>query len=181
MSKYRSDTLNFKESFGKTHLFGKTALVLSSWFGVGLIPVAPGTFGTLAAVPLFLGMKYIGVLYSVIFLIVFIPMAVWVSGISNTLLGRDDPPEVVIDEAAGFMLALFLLPLAWSSLTLGFLLFRVFDILKPFPIGRLEKIRGGIGIVVDDLVAGIYANFCVRVLLSVLFFNKLKTKFADLI
>ncbi len=170
MSKYRSDTLNFKESFGKTHLFGKTALVLSSWFGVGLIPVAPGTCGTLAAVPLFFGMKYIGILYSVIFLIVFIPMAVWVSGISKRLLGRDDPPEVVIDEVAGFMLALFLLPLTWSSLTLGFLLFRVFDILKPFPIGRLEKIRGGIGIVVDDLVAGVYANFCVRVLLSVLFF-----------
>jgi phosphatidylglycerophosphatase A len=170
MSKYRSDTLKFKESFGKTHLFGKTALVLSSWFGVGLIPVAPGTCGTLAAVPLFFCMKYIGILYSVIFLIVFIPMAVWVSGISKRLLGRDDPPEVVIDEVAGFMLALFLLPLTWSSLTLGFLLFRIFDILKPLPIGRLEKIRGGIGIVVDDLVAGVYANFCVRIFLSVLFF-----------
>ena len=120
--------------------------------------------------PLFFGITYIGVPYSVIFLIVFIPMAVWVSGISERLLGIDDPPEVVIDEMAGLMLALFLLPLTWSSLTLGFLLFRVFDILKPFPIGRLEKIRGGIGIVVDDLVAGVYANFCVRVLLSVLFF-----------
>jgi phosphatidylglycerophosphatase A len=162
--------VNFKESFGKTHLFGKTALILSSWFGVGLIPVAPGTWGTLAAVPLFLGMHYIGVLYSVIFLIVFIPMAVWVSGITKRLLGRDDPPEVVIDEAAGFMLALFHLPLSWGSLTLGFLLFRFFDILKPFPIRRLEKIGGGLGIVADDLVAGVYANFCVRVLLAVLFF-----------
>lgn len=170
MSEYRSDTLHFKGAFGKTHLFGKTALILSSWFGVGLIPVAPGTWGTLAAVPLFLGMQYIGFLYSVIFLIVFIPMAVWVSGISKQLLGRDDPPEVVIDEAAGFMLALFQLPLSWSSLTLGFLLFRVFDILKPFPIGRLERMRGGLGIVADDLVAGIYANVCVRILLSILFF-----------
>jgi phosphatidylglycerophosphatase A len=71
----------------------------------------------------------------------------------------------VIDEVAGLLLALFLVPPTAVVLFGGFLLFRVFDILKPFPIGRVEKWRGGLGIVADDLVAGLYANLCLRLLL----------------
>ena len=76
-----------------------------------------------------------------------------------------DPSEVVIDEVAGFLLTMFLLPLSWLTLGLGFILFRVFDILKPYPIKQAEKLRGGLGIVMDDLVAGIYAHLCVRLIL----------------
>ena len=121
------------------------------------MPKAPGTFGTLAAVPMAIAVNYLGAIYGAFSLAIFISVAVLTSGLSRKLIGREDPPEIVIDEAAGFAVTLFLLPLSWFSLSLGFLLFRLFDIFKPFPIRRLEKIKGGIGIVLDDLLAGVYA------------------------
>jgi phosphatidylglycerophosphatase A len=147
----------------KADFYRKTALLLSSWFGSGLMPIAPGTFGTLAAVPPAIIIYYFGTVPSVISLIVIIPLAVWTSNVTQKLLGKDDPSEIVIDEVAGFFVTVFLLPFSWLSFTLGFLLFRVFDILKPFPIGIIDKkVKGGTGIVLDDIVAGIYANICVR-------------------
>jgi len=166
MSESRSDNLTFKESFKKADFSGKTALILSSWFGAGLMPVASGTFGTLAALPLVIVVNYLGVIYTGISLIIIIPLALWSSDISQRLLPRDDPPEVVIDEVAGYLLTTFLLPFSWLSISSGFILFRVFDILKPFPIGMIDrKMKGGVGIVLDDLLAGVYANLCVRALL----------------
>jgi len=79
-------------------------------------------------------------------------------------MGQDDPKEVVIDEVAGFLLTIYLLPLSWLSIALGFIMFRFFDILKPFPIRRLERIGGGTGIVIDDLVAGVYASLSINIL-----------------
>jgi len=170
MSELQSDTLNLRESFGKASFFGKTALLLSCWFGAGLMPKAPGTFGTLVALPLVMVMNYIGGFYGTLFLMIFIPIAIWSSGLTQRLMGQDDPSEVVIDEVAGFLCTLFLLPSSWLILFLGFVLFRFFDILKPVPIGMLEKkIPGGAGIVIDDLVAGVYANLCLRIFL--LFFE----------
>jgi len=166
MSEPQFDTLTLRESFRKADLFEKLALGLSSWFGAGLMPVAPGTFGTLTALPLVIVMKGIGGFYETLFLIFFILIAIWSSGLSEKLLGRNDPPEVVIDEVAGFLLTMLFLPSSWLTLSLGFILFRFFDILKPFPIRRLErKVKGGIGVVLDDLLAGIYANFCLRLII----------------
>ena len=171
MSDHQSDNLTLKESFKKADFSGKTALLFSSWFGTGLMPGAPGTFGSLAAVPLVIIVSYLGDVYAGISLVVLIPLAVWTADISQKLMGRDDPPEVVIDEVAGLLVAIFLLPLSCVSIVLGFLLFRVFDILKPFPIRLIEKrVKGGVGIVLDDLLAGVYANICVRVIL--LLFNR---------
>ena len=161
-----SDSLTLKEAFRKAGCSGKTALTLSTWFGSGLLPLAPGTFGTIAAIPPAVLFAYLGVVYTVLFLIFIVPVALWASERSRNLLGRDDPPEVVIDEVTGFLLAIFLLPLSWVSLISGFLLFRIFDVWKPFPIGTIDrKLRSGIGIVLDDVLAGVYANICVRVLL----------------
>ena len=144
-------------------------LLLSSWFGVGRLPLAPGTWGTLGAVPLALIISYFGPVPSVISLAVIIPLAVWTSGISQKLIKKDDPPEVVIDEVAGYFVTVFLLPFSWWSFILGFLLFRFFDILKPFPIGMIDKkVRGGIGICLDDIVAGVYANIGVRIIMLVI-------------
>ena len=151
-----------KEALGKADVPGKTALILSSWFCVGFIPKAPGTFGTIAAVPLVFGMTFLGEIYGGVCLCLFIVLAVLVSGKSREMLGRDDPQEVVIDEVAGFLLTLFLLPLSGLNLALGFVLFRMFDILKPLPIKHSEKIGGGIGIVLDDLIAGVFAHVCLR-------------------
>jgi phosphatidylglycerophosphatase A len=145
-------------------------LLLSSWFGVGRLPLAPGTWGTLGAVPLVLIISCFGPVTVAISLAVIITLAVWTSGSSQKLLGKDDPPEVVIDEVAGYFVTVFLLPFSWWGFILGFLLFRIFDILKPFPIRTIDKnVKGGIGICLDDIVAGIYANVGVR-LLSFLWF-----------
>jgi phosphatidylglycerophosphatase A len=166
--KERDLTRKQDQGLTKADLYRKTALLLSSWFGSGLMPIAPGTFGTLAAVPPAIIIYYFGTVPSVISLIVIIPLAVWTSNVTQKLLGKDDPSEIVIDEVAGFFVTVFLLPFSWLSFTLGFLLFRVFDILKPFPIGIIDKkIKGGTGIVLDDIVAGIYANICVRVVQAI--------------
>ena len=102
MSDYRSDSPDLKEAFQEANLYEKTVLILSSWFGTGLMPLAPGSFGTLAAVPPVIIINYFGSFLSGISLIVLIPLAVWTSNISQKLLGKDDPPEVVIDEVTGF-------------------------------------------------------------------------------
>lgn len=161
-----NDASTIREVFKRVGPADKIALVLSSWFGAGLASKAPGTFGTLAAVAPVAIIKYLGVTSECIFLGILVFTALWSSHVARNCLERDDPSEVVIDEAAGFCLSVFLLPFTWISLCLGFLLFRFFDILKPFPIGMIDRsVRGGAGIVLDDIVAGIFANIAARVIL----------------
>jgi len=164
MSGPQFDNLSFRNAFEQADISGKVALCLATWFCTGLLPKAPGTFGTLGAIPLVLGVQILGTVSSALFIGVFSLIAVWSSGLGQRLLGRQDPGEVVIDEAAGLLVTFFLLPLTWCTLIPGFILFRLFDIFKPFPIKRLEKINGGKGIVLDDLMAGLYANLALRVL-----------------
>jgi phosphatidylglycerophosphatase A len=168
MSGFPSDPPAWRVSFQKADPWGKAVLVLSSWFGSGWLPRAPGTFGTLGAVPLALFMKQVGTFFSALIVLIIVVLAVWSAGMSRKLLLRDDPPEVVIDEAAGFVLAVFLLPPSWVYISAGFVLFRIFDILKPFPLRRVERLKGGLGIVLDDLLAGIYTVLCIRICLVVL-------------
>jgi phosphatidylglycerophosphatase A len=163
------DAIPFREAFKKGGLADKTALVLSSWFGSGLAPVAPGTFGTLAAVAPVAVMKYLGGTTETVFFIVLVSIALWSSQVARDRMGMEDPPDVVIDEAAGFCLSVFLLPLSVLVLCLGFLLFRLFDILKPFPIGMIDrKMKGALGIVLDDIVAGAFANIAARIVLALI-------------
>jgi phosphatidylglycerophosphatase A len=169
MSYHGSGTLDLKKAFKEAGLPGKTAIVLATWFGSGLMPVASGTFGTLAGVPLVLLMSLPRPLYAAPLVFVFVVVAVWASDLSHRLVGKRDPSAVVIDEVAGLLLALFALPVSWVNLCLGFVLFRGFDIFKPFPVRNLEALRGGIGIVADDLMAGIYANLSLRLLMYVLY------------
>ena len=165
MSKSQSVKFTIWSIFRKSNFSGKISLTLSTWFGTGLLPVAPGTFGTLAAVPLVFGLACLGTVSGAFIIAMVVAVAIWTSDRSEKLLANDDPSEVVIDEVAGFLLTMFLLPLSWLTLGLGFILFRVFDIFKPYPIKQAEKLRGGLGIVMDDLVAGIYAHLCVRLIL----------------
>jgi phosphatidylglycerophosphatase A len=162
MSYLRPPTPNAIESFRKAGPLDKLALILSSCFGFGLIPVAQGTFGTLAGIPLAMALARVGPMAAAYLLFFFVLLSIWTSGRSARALEKDDPAEVVIDETAGLLLTLFLLPATGFNLCLGFILFRLFDILKPFPIRRLEKVEGGAGIVLDDLLAGTYANLCIR-------------------
>ncbi len=168
MSKIQSDNFSVPDIFRRSGFSEKAALALSTWFGTGLLPVAPGTFGTIATTPLILGLNILGIWYSALALVSISAIAVWVSDVSQDLLDRRDPPEVVIDEVAGFLVTMFLLPHTWLALAMGFVLFRFFDILKPYPVKQVERIRGGFGIVMDDLLAGFYANVGVRIILFLL-------------
>jgi phosphatidylglycerophosphatase A len=163
MLKSRSDKFQFLEAFRQASVGGKVSLALSSWWGIGLLPFAPGTWATVTAMPLAACIHLAEPAYRVIFLAGFIGLATWASSRSQTVLMRTDPPEIVVDEVSGFLVAMFLLPLTWLTLALAILFFRLFDIVKPFPIGYMEKrLRGGMGVVMDDLVAGLFANLCVR-------------------
>jgi phosphatidylglycerophosphatase A len=133
-------------------------MIASSWFGAGLMPVAPGTFASLASLPLVILNGYNTPAIAALFILCFVAFAIWASGVTQNLLGRIDPPQVVIDEVGGTLVALFWVPVSWLSFSLGFLLFRIFDIIKPFPVGRVETLKEERHCL-DDLLAGIYANF----------------------
>ena len=144
----------------------KLAFIFSSAMGAGFFPVAQGTVGTLAGIPLVIASAYLNPLADGVLIFLFIILAVWSSDVSCNLLAREDPAEVVIDEVAGILMTFFLLPFSWLHLCFGFVLFRLFDILKPYPVRHLEKLKGGLGIVADDLMAGVYANLCLRILIQ---------------
>jgi phosphatidylglycerophosphatase A len=165
MPETKSEHLVTVALFRQSGIYGKTALALGTWFGSGLMPFASGTFGTLAAAPLVALSSVFSPLTSALFLMFMILVAIWASHLVHRLLQKADPSEVVIDEVAGFLLTMLWIPLSWGTLLAGFLLFRLFDIWKPWPAGPAEKLHGGLGIVLDDLVAGLYANLGLRIIL----------------
>ena len=147
----------------------KIYLLLASWFFCGVLPGAPGTFGTMGAVipAILVGELPFG--FRVLLVGGVIVLAVFCSSKASTVLGDEDPPGIVIDEVAGYLVATIAIPLSFGAMTLAFVFFRAFDILKPFPIGQLDrKVKGGLGIVLDDLVAGALALMVVRGILLVL-------------
>jgi len=146
----------------------KVHLLLATGLGIGDLPRAPGTLATLVAVILYLVFRKIlpGPLSYGIMLVLFSGMAVWICGTVEKYLGKKDSSAIVIDEMAGFLLAMFLVPFSVRMLILGFILFRAFDILKPFRIDRIESLPGGWGVVGDDLAAGILTNILLHVSLS---------------
>ena len=134
------------------------ARLLATWFGCGLFPVAPGTIGSLAAVLLATPLIHHSPLFLLLAATVLLPIAIWSADVTARQLARKDPGLIVIDEVVGQWISLAgALTLNWRSLLFGFLLFRIFDIWKPFPARRLESLPGGYGIVLDDVMAGVYA------------------------
>lgn len=134
----------------------------------GYIPVAPGTFGTLVAIPLCYLLSRLGPVQAILFLLIFTGFAVWIAGEAERVFNKKDSRLIVIDEMAGFLVTLFLIPWSVKSIAVGFFLFRLIDIAKPFPIRRLERLPGGWGVVTDDLLAGVYANAILRVIIRFL-------------
>jgi len=131
---------------------------LALGFGSGLSPKAPGTFGTLAAIPLYLVLiNFSTVFYAMATIFVCIA-GVYICGKAAEQLGVHDHPAIVWDEIAGFLITMFMIPFSMESLVLGFLLFRFFDIIKPWPISFIDKkLQGGFGIMFDDIIAGLFA------------------------
>jgi phosphatidylglycerophosphatase A len=138
----------------------RLALLLATWFGCGYWPWGPGTAGSLAAVIIAAALNFFLVPSRILLIglvIVFLPPAIWASTRTAHLLNRKDPGNVVIDEVLGQWLTLAgAAVLNWKTLLAGFILFRVFDIWKPWPVRQFEKLPEGTGIVVDDLAAGVY-------------------------
>ena len=132
---------------------------LAFGFGAGLSPVAPGTAGTVVAVGLELLMRPLGLPVRVAIVIAVCAVGVWICGESARRLGAHDHPGIVWDEFAGYFLAMLAAPPGWPWVLAGFVLFRFFDVLKPWPIRELDHgIHGGLGIMLDDLVAGLFAG-----------------------
>lgn len=148
--------------------FGKHVLLFfSTGFYIGNIPFAPGTLGSLLGIPIWFVLSKFAPLVSIVFLALFIPFAIWAAHVSAKHLNRKDPGCIVIDEMVGMVITLAGLPFHWITCVFGFFLFRVLDILKPFPIRWLDQnISGGSGIVLDDVLAGIIGNITLRILLQ---------------
>ncbi len=127
-------------------------------FGAGKAPVAPGTFGTLVGIPIYLLLLPLSALtYAAVVLLMF-GLGVWLCHVTEKDLGVHDHPGIVWDEIVGYLITMFMAPAGWVWIVAGFFLFRVFDIWKPFPIRQIERrIQGGLGNMLDDVLAGFYS------------------------
>lgn len=147
----------------------RLVLFIASGFGAGYLPKAPGTWGSLVALPLHFLLRQLSLPLYAVALAGIIILAVVVSGSAEKALDSKDPGVVVIDEIAGMLITLLGAPQVWWAYAAGFLFFRIFDIAKPFPVRWLDQhLQGGVGIVADDLAAGVYALLCLRLLVFVI-------------
>ena len=161
-------------------------------FGVGYLPLAPGTWGSMVGVAIYLGLYQvvatlmIGLkvnisgmgweafeawMHSIILVsfLLFCLLGVWASGRSTDLFGDLDPSQAVVDEVIGQLIVFLFVPftIGWPFVLAGFLLFRLFDIWKPYPIDYLQVLPGGIGVCADDILAGVYAGICLSVIYAI--------------
>lgn len=134
------------------------ALEVATLAGAGRMPKAPGTWGTLATVPLCMVVQQAGVVIHLATLVVVVVVGLWATTVACRFYAKKDPSQVVVDEAAGFLLTMLAIPEGWPWLLAGFGLFRLFDIWKPWPVGWLDReLPGHWGVMADDLAAGLYA------------------------
>lgn len=139
--------------------------MLATWFYLGKLRPAPGTWGTLGAIPLILGLSLLPPNAYLAGAFGFTILAMFVAHFYGRSREGHDRQEIVIDEVAGFLITMAWLPLTWQTWILGFMIFRVLDIYKPPPIRQIDqKVRGGVGVVADDVVAGIIANLILQIL-----------------
>ena len=141
---------------------------LAFGFGSGLAPKMPGTFGTLAALPLVVLLSHYASfsIYLIVTILVCVA-GIWICGKTAEDMGVHDDSSIVWDEVAGMLITMLAVPLSWETLLVGFVLFRFFDILKPWPISYLDKhVHGGLGIMIDDVLAGLFAVGIIHILLA---------------
>ena len=137
--------------------------LLSVGFGSGLAPKAPGTFGTIAALPFWYVLQFLPPAYYVVVLILAFILGVYLCGATADALGVHDHGGIVWDEFVGYWITMFMAPAGWFWVLLGFGLFRLLDIVKPWPISWVDKeLKGGLGIMLDDVLAGIMAALCIQ-------------------
>lgn len=140
-------------------LYRQPVMCLALGLGSGLAPKAPGTFGTLAAIPFYLLLSLLPMSAYVVVLVLAFIAGVYICQKAGDQLGVSDHPAIVWDEFVGLWLTYLLVPATFLMVVLGFILFRIFDIIKPWPIGWVDqRVKGGLGVMLDDILAGIYAG-----------------------
>ena len=146
------------ERIDARQVFSDPVLWLAFGFGSGLAPRAPGTAGTLMAIPLFLLLDLLPLAGYLLATVVITLAGIWICGRASQILGVHDHPGIVWDEFAGYLITMVMAPEGWAGILSGFVLFRLFDIWKPWPIGWADrKVHGGLGIMLDDALAGLMA------------------------
>lgn len=142
---------------------------LAFGLGSGAMPFAPGTFGTLLAIPFYLLLAHLPLIPYIVFVCIFTLLSCYLCDVISREIKVHDHPGMTIDEFAGFFVTMINAPLGWGWVLLGFVLFRFFDIVKPWPIRFLDKhVHGGIGIVLDDVVAGLFAMIIIQIVRGLL-------------
>jgi phosphatidylglycerophosphatase A len=139
-------------------------VLLAAWGPCGYAPVAPGTFGTLGAIPLYLALSRLPAGAYVAVTLAFSALAMLAADRAGRYWGVADASPIVIDEVAGYLLTMALVPFSWPAALAGFVLFRIFDVLKPWPASAFDRVKSGYGVVMDDLAAGVYAWAALRAL-----------------
>ncbi len=145
----------------------RTALLFATGFGTGYSPVAPGTAGSLLAVPVFLGLSYLNIYLYLLTLTVIFFIGIWASAFTGEHYNDADSPRIVIDEILGILITyipLYFYDKTPINLAAGFILFRLFDILKPFPANRANKIKKPLYVLLDDIIAAVYAAAVIIIL-----------------
>jgi len=159
-----------RDGFGESpkELRPRLILAAATWGGVGYLPGMPGTWGTLAALPLWWALSLLGPWGYGLGTAAVLLLGLWAAGPAQDYLGRADHPAIVVDEVAGLLITLAGVPLTWQNAAAGFIIFRILDILKPFPIRWFGKGEGGLEVVADDAIAGVIGRLVLEVMVITL-------------
>jgi phosphatidylglycerophosphatase A len=146
----------------------RLAVFLATAGYTGYFPIAPGTVGSaVGLVVYFLVARMQSPMFELSVIVVLFAAGIWAGTTAERYFGGIDPGPIVLDEVVGMLITLALIPVGWTGALAGFFLFRFFDVIKPFPAARLEKLHGGLGVMADDAMAAIYANIALRLVIAV--------------
>jgi phosphatidylglycerophosphatase A len=148
-----------------SRITSRIALAIATVGGVGYVPFAPGTFGSAAGLVIWWLLGPSAIIQGVAIIVIF-AAGVWGGSVCERHFCRTDPGHVVVDEVVGMLVTLFLNPVGWIGALGAFLLFRVADVIKPYPANRFEDLHGGLGVMADDVMAGVYSNLALRAALA---------------
>jgi phosphatidylglycerophosphatase A len=146
----------------------RLAVFLATAGYTGYFPIAPGTVGSAVGLAVYAVVRWTqSPLVETFVIVVLFAAGVWAGTVAERYFGGIDPGPIVLDEVVGMLVTLAFIPVGWSGALAGFVLFRIFDVIKPFPAARLEKLHGGLGVMADDAMAAVYAHVSLRIVLAI--------------
>ena len=160
--------MNRGPSNRRAALIARVGLSVATCGPLGYAPIAPGTFGSAAGLALFVVLRSLGsTSLEIGAIVILLAAGIWSGTVAEHHFGGIDPAPVVIDEVAGMLITLAFLPVTWLGALVGFLVFRILDVIKPWPSARFESLPGGLGVMADDTMAAIYGNLVMRGLIAI--------------